>query len=600
MKIRFWPVRNVITQLIASFLLLTLIILTASLGLLYTLVLDILQKRSEDATIQLFRQAEYSIVQFRSEIEQLSKLILVEPKVQEYLEDIRLMDEVSRIELEGQVGRRLSQMLNSYSYLDSIYLYLESGTVIEVMNNRQLVTDDHKFKGSPLYQMGKEHYPNLWWVGANTPSLFAIYPYANTSKTEPTLLSAIRGIKPLMGKEQTGTLVLNVNEQALANIFGNLHSTPGSAIYMTDSIGVVISEMNKQNLGTRSTYFGEIPQRTQYGSFTSSVSGKKKQLVYYSIGESGWTLIKEIPFEEFLKDTRKIQWSVIAIIIASVLVSFILIFYLIRIITRPLRELTNAMMQLEKGQLGSTIRSLPNNEFGRLGRHFNRMSRSIVELVEHNKRIEYEKSVQEMKTLQSQIHPHFLYNTLNSLKMMAQMVHATNVVEGITTLGVILKGVFKAEGPLCTLEEEIYFTSNYVKIMNYRYGERVTFLVDAPERLHSYKVLRFLFQPIVENAFQHGFTEGFYTGVIKLDASQQDDQLIIVISDTGKGMDGQELERIQAKLHEMNIDHMNDGTGIGLWNVYHRLSLHFKEACQLKVESTKDEGTRVTIVLPIL
>ncbi|WP_135548340.1 cache domain-containing sensor histidine kinase [Paenibacillus cymbidii] len=594
------PVGNVKTQLVASFLLLTVLIVTASLGIFYFLVLDILQKRSEDSTVLLFNQAEYSIVQFRSEMEKLSKLIQVEPAVQNYLEEFPELQGFSLMELEVTVSRRLSQILNNYTFLDSIYLYNhDAGKVIEIMKNRELVTEDDKFFGSSLYMLGKENYPRLEWTGANPASLFSIYAYSDTAMTTPTILSAIRGIKSLNGKEQSGTLVLNLNEQVLANIFGTLYTSPKSNIYITNTDGVIISDRNKTNLGTTSLYFHDIPANQSHGSFTSEADGTKKQIVYYAVSNSGWTLIKEIPFEEFLKDTRMIQWSVLGLIIVSTLVSFILAFYLIKALTSPLRELSNAMILLEKGELGSTIYSLPNNEFGRLGRHFNRMSASILKLVEDNKRIENEKSQQEMNALQAQINPHFLYNTLNSLKMMAQMVQASHVAEGITTLGVILKGIFKADGPLCSLGEEVEFTQNYVKIMNYRFGERVTYVVDVPEALLSSKVVRFLLQPILENAFLHGFTEEFYTGVIRLEAHADEGNLVILVSDTGKGMNDAELNSVRARVAEENIGMVHSGKGIGLRNVYHRMRLHFKGACSLHIEASPANGTTITIVMPL-
>lgn len=472
MKQRLLPAASLKTQLLASFLLLTVLIVSASLGIFYFLVLDILQKRSEDATVQLFSQAEYGIVQFRSEMEQLSKLILVEPAVQVYLEQFREMEGFRLLESEIAVSQRLTQMLNNYTFLDSIYLYHhDAGKVIEVMRNRELVTEDDKFYESALHRLSREHYPALVWAGPNPASVFSIYPYADSSAPAPAILSAIRGIKALNGKEQSGTLVLNVSERELASVFGTLYSTPETRIYMIDREGTVISDRDKEMLGKTSPYARDIPPGRQYGSFTSEADGAEKQVVYYAVADTGWTLMKEIPFQEFLRDTRTIQWSVIALIVISGLVSFILAYYVISAVTRSLRELTAAMILLEKGELGSTIDSLPNNEFGRLGRSFNRMSASILRLVEDNKRIENDKSQQEMNALQSQINPHFLYNTLNSLKIMAQMVQAANVAEGISTLGVILKGIFKASGPLCTLEEEVEFTHHYIKIMNYRFGE---------------------------------------------------------------------------------------------------------------------------------
>ena len=115
-----------------------------------------------------------------------------------------------------------------------------------------------------------------------------------------------------------------------------------------DPEGVILSVRNKENLGLISLYKDDIPQERRYGSFTSERGGMKKQIVYCAVGGTGWTLIKEIPFDEFLRDTRIIQWSVLGLILVSSLISFILVYYLIRAATRPLKELSNAMNLLEK------------------------------------------------------------------------------------------------------------------------------------------------------------------------------------------------------------------------------------------------------------
>src|SRR5690554_4055439 len=169
--VRLKLVGSVKTQLIASFLLLTVLVVSISLGILYVLVLDILQKRSEDATVQLFNQAEYSIEQFREEMDKLSKLILAEPLVQTYLEENPERHGFKLLELEVTVSRRLSQLLNNYTFLDSIYLYNHNaGKVIEIMATRELATRDDKFFGSPLYVLGQEHYPRMVWSGVNLAS----------------------------------------------------------------------------------------------------------------------------------------------------------------------------------------------------------------------------------------------------------------------------------------------------------------------------------------------------------------------------------------------------------------------------------------------
>lgn len=286
------------------------------------------------------------------------------------------------------------------------------------------------------------------------------------------------------------------------------------------------------------------------------------------------------------------------IVLGNVVIALILSFYFIRKITMPLKRLTKGMGEVEKGRLGVTLENV-DNEIGMLTRGFNRMSQSIYELVERNKGAEQEKRQIEISLLQSQLQPHFLYNTLNTIKWMAIAAQAKNVADSITFLSNLLKPIYNNPALVWTLREEIQYLNSYIKVMNIRYGEHIVMEYRLPERLLNADVLRFTLQPIVENAIVHGMEANQVIGTIALEGREEEDKLVLEIEDRGRGISSSELADLQAYL--ASGDQLTGEVprfGIGLLNVQKRIRLHFGENYGLSIHSVVGEETRVTLALP--
>ncbi len=227
------------------------------------------------------------------------------------------------------------------------------------------------------------------------------------------------------------------------------------------------------------------------------------------------------------------------------------------------------------------------------------MSQSIYELVERNKGAEQEKRQIEISLLQSQLQPHFLYNTLNTIKWMAIAAQAKNVADSITFLSNLLKPIYNNPALVWTLREEIQYLNSYIKVMNIRYGEHIVMEYRLPERLLNANVLRFTLQPIVENAIVHGMEANQVIGTIALEGREEEDKLVLEIEDRGRGISSSELADLQAYL--ASGDQLTGEVprfGIGLLNVQKRIRLHFGENYGLSIHSVVGEETRVTLALP--
>jgi two-component system, sensor histidine kinase YesM len=262
----------------------------------------------------------------------------------------------------------------------------------------------------------------------------------------------------------------------------------------------------------------------------------------------------------------------------------------------PLSRLTGIIRKIGRGNLGLTLDQTSKNELGVLVDQFNQMSTSIKDLFHKNELVQTEKRNMEMEALRSQINPHFIYNTLNTIKWMAVINKADNIVDSVTTLSDFLEPIFKKHDILCTLEEEISYIKNYVKIMNYRFADGFKLYVDIPESLLKCRMIRFILQPIVENALVHGLMDKV-TGKVGITAFMKGLDLLICIRDDGNGMEEQKLNAIRATIGDISP---SDQVGIGLSNVDRRVKLHFGEVYGLLINSSLGSGTEVVLRMPYL
>lgn len=251
---------------------------------------------------------------------------------------------------------------------------------------------------------------------------------------------------------------------------------------------------------------------------------------------------------------------------------------------------------MEEGELGIAVNIEGIDEIGMLGRRYNSMSQSILRLMKQNEAAQEEKLQVEMQFLRAQINPHFIYNTLNNIKWMAVIKKADNIVESITALSEILQPIFRNSDYVCTLQEEIEYTKDYIKVMNFRFAGAIQLEIELPEALKSCIVLRFLLQPLVENSIFHGFPET--GGILRIIASREGDDLQILIEDNGIGMEPERLALINQAISASA--HMEYQGRIGVENVVRRVRLHYGEDYEgILVESEPGQGTRIRIRVPL-
>ena len=263
----------------------------------------------------------------------------------------------------------------------------------------------------------------------------------------------------------------------------------------------------------------------------------------------------------------------------------------------PIKRLTKRLSLIAQGDFSPDPSIETEDEIGAIGRQINQMSGQIDSLMKHRIRDEKEKKDLEIKMLQAQINPHFLYNTLDSIKWIATVQKNTGIVQVVSALSSLLKNMAKGFNEKVTLRQELDFLENYIIIEKIRYIELfdTEIQVDS-ERLYQAKIIKLTLQPIVENSIFSGIEPSGRFGTIRIRAWQEEGTLCVSVEDNGIGI---EPENIRTLLTDTSKITKSTMSGIGLPNVDRRLKLVYGDDYGLSIESEPDRFTRVTIRLPL-
>ena len=334
----------------------------------------------------------------------------------------------------------------------------------------------------------------------------------------------------------------------------------------------------------------------------SIAAGYDAQLmVRYPIGVHDLYLIEIIPNGPLQRQIPYLSDSLVISLLAILVLGLLLAFLLHRMITPPITALQNRITKISSGDFSFDPAIEWNNELGDIGRGINSMSASVTALMDHRLEDEKQKQDLEYRMLQNQINPHFIYNTLNSIKWMATIQHAPGIAEMVTALSRLLKSVSKSNERLVPLYEEFALLNDYFTIQQYRYGGTITLDVSyiEDEKLnHSCLIPRFTLQPLVENAIFHGIEPkgSAGEGTLRVERDTANGDVLIRLTDDGIGMTAEQAAKAlqEPGPEEAAAKYRH----VGMWNVHKRLQYSFGEAYGLSIESEPGVGTTVMVRLP--
>lgn len=316
---------------------------------------------------------------------------------------------------------------------------------------------------------------------------------------------------------------------------------------------------------------------------------------FYFVGNevpNGWSLVQTVSVKEFNKEMNHLIVLAAGIVLLVLGISLGFVWYVTSRIAYPAKELMESMKTLAKDNEYPRVKIVSNDEIGMIGLEYNKMAENIETLIEKVYKMELTQKQAELEFLQMQINPHFLYNALDTISWMALAKGNMDVSEMTIALAELLRATIKKES-FITLREEMNTVKDYLLIQQERFGDKISSEYFVEEDAYSCMVPNFILQPVIENAIIHGLEPKIEKGKVSINISIQDEFLTFLVEDNGVGMDETEILDLYKKCRENNTKQ-----SIGLKNVYRRLLLCYGEASMLKIESKKEQGTRISFLIP--
>ena len=397
------------------------------------------------------------------------------------------------------------------------------------------------------------------------------------------------------GKATQALLLINLNYRYFEETFSNVNLGNGGYVYLTNDRGDIIWHPKQNEI-----YSGRFNEDNKYaatlkdGITVENLSGKNLTLNVRTIGYTGWKLVGVTPSAALGIDGIKFRFFVLFVADLFLFLLAMINAFISDKISNPIKRLDGSVREIESGNLDVEILPSGSYEVEHLGKSIKNMLGRIKVLMsdlvaEHNA-----KRKSEFDTLQSQINPHFLYNTLDIIVWMIENENSDKAVNIVTALSKFFRISLSKGKNIITVKDEVEHVRNYLMIQNMRFKNRFEYSIDVDEKVLSYSSLKLMLQPLVENAIYHGmeFMDG--DGEIDVKVFKEDDSLYFTITDNGLGMSEDMVETLLSK----DFVPSKKGSGIGVKNVNERIKLYFGSEYGLKVESEPDEGTKITIHLP--
>ncbi|RAK07197.1 two-component system sensor histidine kinase YesM [Halanaerobium saccharolyticum] len=514
-------------------------------------------------------------------------------------------EKLSEWEVYDARYRMRADMVRKFSfseYISDVQLFTDQGDkIIAYGDTGFTLTFKDDFRENLLAEIRDKNGAPVWEAVDFSDELHQVsrvYPENTPEKSYGIIIG--RTIKELYDGSELGSIVIRINEDLFSDVYRNIDLGQRTEIFIVNSEGTVVSTRNN-NISFNEKYpEPELIQKIRANSDAENESfeltiGEERNLTAYApIKDADWYIVSTIPFSYLTRETGQIARDIMGVSLIIFLLAVFLSYIFTKSISDPLNNLVEAMNQVEEGNLEVKIDDQAQDELAEASSNFNQMVEELKGLLEDVKEKEKQKSNLEFKALQAQINPHFLSNILNTARLLADMQNADNLENFLSSVINLLHLSMNNKEDLITVEKEVEYLKSYLNIQQFRLHNKFDVKFEIEADLMSYKIPRFLLQPVVENSIIHGISGKSGQGLIEIKGFTQNNQVIFTITDDGIGMSEAEIEDLLNKKRE-NKDQFS---GIGINNVKERIELYFGKEYGIEIESLKGYFTTVKIILP--
>ncbi|WFA83773.1 sensor histidine kinase [Paenibacillus amylolyticus] len=590
---------NLRTKLLLLFLALTLLPLSLQGLMNYKHFSQTMDRKTEQFTIELVRQINANLNRLLKDFERLSLLPLYDQMV------LGILDKYNASMGSGTWARSEDYLKMKLYTSGQAYDRPEIRGIHLISNSGILFSNLDSLAVKPVWDSRQDDWFAELEDSEGTWRLLPPHqPDYYTGGQQESYISVGRVLRDPGTLQRLGYILIDIRLEAFGQLLSNLNYEQDASLMIVDSKQRLLFE--RTSIGGMSAY-DQLLMQGQLQSYAGNqkviLDGQPYLYVQHHSSYSGLSVISLTPIAVIQKESGEMLTFTIwfaVLCMAGIAILAVLLSYRI---TRPLIRLKHHMIRVEQGDFSQRVSHFSSDEFGQISRGFNRMMEEIHRLFNEVFLLGIQEREAELSALQSQMNPHFIYNTLESINMMAIRQKHAEVSDMVTALGKLLRYTIDKVDRMVPLGEELAFVQSYVRIQQVRYDGKLEIIYDIEEGIAEYLIPKLVLQPLVENAVYHGIEGQENGGVIWVSALKFDHELLISVRDNGKGMTQAKIDELNESISKQPSNEAlrcHAGDSLGLNNIAQRLRLMYGEGGSLSIDGSPGQGLVVTISIQLL
>lgn len=573
---------SVHANLIFYFIIVLIIPLFSLAIITYSISAQTITNKTQNYVEQIVIKVKENIEYYFRDLQSLSHVISINNDILSALRSGPVVDTWKEIGYQNKIKNFLAELTSTRTEIKGIYIVSSDGK-------------RHYSSGPPVFleELNKQEWYKQIKTSKARFTVTGIHfsDYTGGLFTTPVeVVTYVQHLTDLDGQRLLGWLLIDLDYSFVTKMLENIELWDEGRVYILDAKGDIIygdsaDRYQAQNLP-------EVYLRDK-GSFVKSWEGKKELVIFQTASLCHWKVIFAIPYNILQKENIFIRnYTLILTVILFTIAVYLAVLFSKKV-SGPITLLCSSMREVEKGNLDITVKIWSMNEFNLLADSFNRMVKQIRVLMNNIYEGQKKRREAELNALQAQINPHFLYNTLDSLRWLAKIHHIQEISDIISALENLLRASISGKEDLIPIIQEFENVRNYLAIQLFRYGNNFTVEYHMDPSLKDYLTPRLILQPIVENAIYHGVAK-VVNGEIKISIYSEEETVCFEVVDNGPGIDEERIRLIMAG----KIKNLHRFSGLGIKNVDERIKLYFGERYGVQIENHQPRGTRVIIRIP--
>ena len=585
--LKFYKNLSIRNKLISTLLVQILIPLVLIGYLSYKNSESIINDNSANYSRDILNMIQLRLDDYTHNLTNISQDLLYEDKIYTALKSSTDSDDpIQQYEYENTINSYLKMVVISRSEIRSICIFSNDG--------KEYYQDDNTKEAGSSADIP---YSKMLAKARQMKGKPYIYVVSEDKKAKAIYL--VRQINDRDHFGELGLLVLKIKTELLDEVYQGLTGNLQNIMILSPDMDLIASRINDD----LSVYSGILSDKIngESGGLIDQKSGLS--VSYITLKNTGWKVVAYVTLDELYKDANTLRRNIVMLCAIVILVLTVLTIFIAFDIVKPINRLVKGMKKVQAGEGNVQIKDDRGDELGFLNKAFNEMSSEIDHLVNWVYREQLTRKEAELKALQSQINPHFLFNTLEAINWLAQLNNVPEISDTVSDLSDLMEGSIGRDDRLITIKEEFTYADKYISLQKRRFGDRIELVKNIQPEVNSIKIPRLLIQPLIENAVYHGIERIRGKGIITLNAEKFDDFVSIEVIDNGAGMEREDLEQLNERLSMDNDTYFKSlsdkrSKSIGIENVNRRIKLFYGENYGLNIESEAGKFTKAVVIIP--